>query len=81
MCLGGDQRAVIWRGQKSLTKSIAQRFGVPPDVVRTVIHNVKDREGLNGADNIIIYDNGDIEDEFDNWLGNLCDEPGVHCGP
>lgn len=81
MCLDGGRRSVVWRGQKSPTKSIAKRFGIPADIVRTVIHNVKDREGLGGSDNIIIYDNADIEDEFGNWLGNMCDEPGVHCDP
>ena len=58
---------------------MARRFGIRKEEARRVIHNIKDREGLRGDDNLIIYDNGDVEDEHGELLGNFCDEPGINC--
>ncbi|MDO9427397.1 MAG: hypothetical protein Q7T93_11265 [Methylobacterium sp.] len=42
--------------------------------VGAAIHSIKAAARLRGADNIVIYDNGDVTDARGEEIGNLYDE-------
>lgn len=75
------RRSVLWRGRDSPSIPVGRHLGIEHYRIRTVNHKLKRAWNLRPNDNIIIYENGDVEDDRGQFLGNICDEPEAQCGP
>ncbi len=81
MKLEGSRRGILWSGGGSPSREVGRYLGTEHYRIRTVIHRLKRAWNLRPDDNIIIYENGDVEDDQGLPLGNICDEPEAKCGP
>jgi len=54
--------------------SVARALGIEPRRFSRALHKIKAASDLSGADRVIIYNNGMVEDEQGEPLGNLHDE-------
>lgn len=64
----------MWSNKGSPTAHVASELGLPEHDVSDAIHAIKAANNLRGSDNVRIYDNGDVEDQHGEWLGNIRDE-------
>jgi hypothetical protein len=53
---------------------VARELGVSHEKLGEAMHTIKNEAGLTPRDRVSIWDNGDITDDTDTWIGNVHDE-------
>ena len=67
-------RRVIWNRGGNPVAYVSARLGLSEAEVSAAIHAIKAAARLRGADDITIYDNGDVTDANGDEIGNIYDE-------
>lgn len=67
-------RRIIWERSGNPVAHVSRMLDVPEEDVGAAIHSIKAAARLRGADNIVIYDNGDVTDARGEEIGNIYDE-------
>jgi hypothetical protein len=73
--LGGGElrRRVIWDKPGKPEKWVSHQLGIEPWRLRDAIHDIKASNDLGGSDRVVIYSDGEVEDEDGRYLGNIRD--------
>jgi hypothetical protein len=73
--LGRSSRApVLWSNPGNPPDFVARALAMAPRHFSRALHKIKAANDLSGADRVIIYNDGSVEDERGEPLGNLYDE-------
>ncbi len=64
----------LWSRPGNPPDWVAARLGISREQLGEAIHKVKDSAGLAPSDRVIIWDDGSVTDEADDWIGNIQDE-------
>ena len=67
-------RRVLWNRSALPTPYVSSKLGISRRELGEAIHEIKALNGLRGDDRITILENGDVEDEYGNLIGNILDE-------
>ncbi|TXM69693.1 hypothetical protein FV218_16955 [Methylobacterium sp. WL69] len=67
-------RRIIWDKGGNPVSHVSRVLDLTEADVGAAIHSIKAAARLRGADNIVIYDNGDVTDARGEEIGNLYDE-------
>jgi hypothetical protein len=69
-----SRAGILWSSRGNPPDSVARALGMRPRQFGRALHKIKAANDLSGADRVIIYSDGSIEDERGEPLGNLHDE-------
>jgi hypothetical protein len=64
----------IWSGPGNPGNEVSSQLGISRSQLRAAIHKIKAGNNLSGPDRVIIYDDGTVTDEGEEFLGNIHDE-------
>jgi len=53
---------------------VSDRLGIKRWQLREAIHKIKSHSGIQGSDDVIIWDNGDVQTANEEYIGNIYDE-------
>jgi len=65
---------ILWSNPGNPPDSVARALGMGSRRFSRALHKIKAASDLSGADRVIIYNDGMVEDEQGEPLGNLHDE-------
>jgi hypothetical protein len=65
---------ILWRDPGNPPDTVARALGLEPRHFSRALHKIKAANDLSGADRVIIYNDGSVEDANGEPLGNLHDE-------
>lgn len=74
MCEIEPRGRVLWDRNGSPSEHVGNTFSVPSWKIREIIHKLKICGNLHPRDRVVIYDSGDVTDEFGALIGNIHDE-------
>jgi hypothetical protein len=67
-------RKPLWDRAQNPTPYVSQQLGITEAELSDAIHSIKAASNLSGADRVIIYDDGRVEDKRGEQIGNVYDE-------
>ena len=67
-------KRVLWDKQGNPTKYVSDALKIERWELRQALHKIKARNNLGGADQVIVFSDGQVTDPKGNEIGNVFDE-------